>query len=43
MDEESDDEDMATPIGTMNEINAFDGQEDEAANSIQDAAEVSQF
>ena len=43
VDEEGDDEDMVNPIGTMNEINAFDGQEDEATNSNQDAADVSEF
>jgi hypothetical protein len=35
-DDEGVDEDMA-----MNEMNDFDGEEDEATNSIQDASEVS--
>ena len=43
MDEEGDDEDMVNPIGTMNEINDFDGHEDEATNSNQDAADEVNF
>ena len=52
VDEEGDDEghlwyqlvyQLVNPIGTMNEINAFDGHEDEATNSNQDAADVSEF
>ena len=43
VDEEGDEEDIVNPINTMNEINAFDGQEDEASNSIQDAEEVSEI
>jgi hypothetical protein len=38
-DDEGVDEDMVNPI--LNEMNAFDGEEDEATNSIQDASEVS--